>query len=100
MNPFDFLKNINFEEIKKKSEEITRQLKEITVEGSAGGGVVRVRINGEFNIVSIEFEESTFLKEDLAMFKDLIIIAHNDAVLRMKEEIKNKFSQHFLFGNF
>ena len=98
MNPFDLLKNLNIEELKKKSQETLEQLKELSVTGESGGGFIKVTINGEFHILSIDYEENDIIKEDLNTFKDLIISAHNDAVIKMKAEIQKKFSDSFIPG--
>ena len=98
MNTFDLLKNFNIEELKNKSEEILNQLKEMIVTGEAGGGFVKITINGEFSVLSIEYEENDIIKEDLNTFRDLIISAQNDAVFKMREEIKKKFSNMFIPG--
>jgi len=100
MNPFEILKNLNIEELKKKSQETLELLKEITVTGNSGGGFVKVTINGEFKILSIDYEDNEIIKEDLVTFKDLIISAHNDAVMKMKEEIQKKFSSSLIPGLF
>lgn len=100
MNPFDLLKNLNIEELKKKSQEALEGLKDISVTGEAGGGFVKITINGNFNILSIDYEESDVLTKDIPAFRDLIISAHNDAVEKMKEEIKIKFSNSVIPGLF
>lgn len=100
MNPFDLLKNINVEELKKKSQETMEQLKELTATGESGGGFVKVTINGEFRIVSVDYEDNDIVKEDLGMFRDLIMAAHNDAVTKMKAEMQQKFSSSLMPGLF
>lgn len=92
MNPFDLLKNFNLEDLKKKAEETMNSMKEIEITGEAGGGFVKIRMNGNFNIISIDYENVDIIKEDITMFKDLIIAAHNDAVAKVRDEIQKKFS--------
>ena len=92
MNPFDLLKNFNLDDLKKKAEETMNSMKEIEITGEAGGGFVKIRMNGNFNIISIDYENVDIIKEDITMFKDLIIAAHNDAVAKVREEIQKKFS--------
>jgi nucleoid-associated protein EbfC len=92
MNPLDLLKNLNLEELKKKSEETMLALKQMKITGEAGGGFVKVTINGDFMILSIEYEKSDLLKDDVSAFKDLIISAHNDAVAKMKDEMQKRFA--------
>lgn len=98
MNPFDLLKNFNLDDFKKKSQEMSEKLKSTTATGESGGGFVKVTINGEFFIVSIEYESSELIKEDVNTFKDLIIAAHNDAVAKIKSEIQKNFSSFGIPG--
>lgn len=100
MNPFDILKNLDIESLKKKSQEMMNQVKDITVTGVSGGGFVSVIINGDFNIISINYEDNDFIKQDINTFRDLIISAHNDAIVKMKDELKKKFSSNFIPGLF
>ena len=48
--------------------------------------------------MSIEFENNELLKEDLLAFRDLIISAHNDAVIKMREEIQKKYANNIIPG--
>jgi nucleoid-associated protein EbfC len=98
MNPFDLLKNLNLDDIKKKSEEMANTMKDLTVTGESGGGFVKVTINGEFMILSIEYENNDMLKDDLSTLRDLIISAQNNAVLKMKSEIQKKFAGNLIPG--
>lgn len=100
MNPFDLLKNINMDDLKKKSEETMGKLKEMTATGESGGGFVKVTLNGEFQIVSIDYEDNDFIKEDINAFKDLIIAAHNIAAKNMRDEIQKNLSQNIIPGLF
>lgn len=100
MNPFDMLKNMNIDQLKAKSQETLDKLKETTITGEAGGGFVKVTINGDFAIISIDFEENEIIRDDLSMFRDLIISAHNNAVVKMKEEIQKNFTNNLIPGLF
>ena len=100
MNPFDMLKNFNVEELKKKSEEVLEKMKDITATGESGGGFVKVTINGSFTILSIEYEDSDLIKEDLSTFRNLIISAHNEAVQKIKSELQKNFSSSMIPGLF
>lgn len=91
MNIFDVLKGFNIEDLKKRSAETLSKMKEVEITGESGGGFVKVTINGEFYITDIEYEENSFIKDDLATFKDLIIAATNQAVDKMKDELQKSF---------
>ena len=48
-NPFDLLKNPAA--LKEKLEQVQENLKNITATGSSGGGLVKVTLNGKFEMV-------------------------------------------------
>lgn len=99
INIFNFLKNLNIETLKKKSEEVFTLLKDLETTGESGGGFVKVTIDGNFNIIFIDFDvNNELIKGDLIMLRDLIISAHNDAVSKMREEIQKKFSNLIIPG--
>jgi nucleoid-associated protein EbfC len=100
MNPFDLLKNLNVDDLKNKSQQMMEQLREMTVTGEAGGGFVKIVLNGEFNVLSIEYEENDIIKQDVKTFSDLIISAHNDAVSKMRADIQKRFSNLLIPGLF
>lgn len=100
MNPFDVLKSLNLNDLKKQTEELSKNLKLIKETGEAGGGFVKVTLSGEFEILSIEYEDNQLIKEDLNTFKDLIIAAHNSASEKIKERIKSDVSSSVIPGFF
>lgn len=100
MNPFELLKNVNVDELKKKSQEALSSLKDIVVTGEAGGGFVKITMTGEFSILSIDYETNDIIEQDISMFRDLVISAHNDAVIKIKAEIQKKFAGSFIPGLF
>jgi len=97
LNAFDILKNLgNFDEIKKQAENQLSLIKDLEVSGESGGGFVKVTINGEFEILSIDYVDNELIKSDLNAFRDLIIAAHNNAVSKMTEEIRNKVTSNVM----
>jgi DNA-binding YbaB/EbfC family protein len=63
---------------------IQAELKVATVDGSAGGGAVRVTATGEQKVVSITIEPSAVDPADVEMLQDLIVTAVNDAISASK----------------
>ncbi len=99
LNAFDILKNFgNLDEIKKRAEDHLNLIKDLSITGEAGGGFVKVTINGEFEILSIDYVDNELIKSDLNTFRDLIIAAHNNAVVKMTEEIKKKVTSNVISG--
>jgi DNA-binding YbaB/EbfC family protein len=60
-------------------EKIQNELAEMRIEGSSGGGMVTVVLDGRKNIVSLRIDPEVINKDDAEMLQDLIIAAMNDA---------------------
>lgn len=88
MNPFDLLKNS--QAIKEQAEKFQDELKEITAEGSSGGRMVTVTLNGKFEMVGIKLDPICVDNRDVQMLEDLIVSAHKNAVENVQEQIKSK----------
>jgi len=59
---------------------IQQELAETTVEGTAGGGVVKVVVTGQREFQSIKIDPSAVDPEDVEMLEDLISVAVKDAM--------------------
>ena len=55
-------------------------LENITVEGTSGGGMVKVEANCKFKILSISIEPEVYKEDDKEMLEDLVIAAVNQAI--------------------
>ena len=90
MNPFDFLKNT--QAIKEQSQKFQEELEHITAEGSSGGRMVTITMNGRFEMKGIKLDPICVDNRDVKMLEDLIVAAHNNAIQNVQEQIKNKSS--------
>lgn len=61
------------------------ELKTRTLEVSAGGGAVKVIINGEKHIQAIKIDPSVVDAEDVEMLEDLVIAAVNEAISKVDD---------------
>ena len=59
-------------------------------EGSASGGLVKVEINGAFEMQSVKIDPSVVDPEDVEMIEDLIVAAYNDARNKAEEMKSSK----------
>lgn len=73
-------------EAQKLQAQLLEQLRAIRVEGSAGGGMVRVEMDGEQNVHAVRIEPQVFQDQDKAMLEDLIMAAFSDARRRVLEK--------------
>jgi DNA-binding YbaB/EbfC family protein len=75
-------------ELEAKMKESQEKIKNITIEGISGGSSVKVIINGNGEMLSINLSEEV-MKEEKSVIEDLIVAAHNNA----KAQIKSKTSE-------
>lgn len=73
------------QEFQKKVKKMQEELKEKTIEASAGGGMVTVVANGRQEILSIKIEPEVVNTEDIEMLQDLITAAVNEARRKAEE---------------
>ena len=68
-------------------ERLQKQMAEMTVDASAGGGMVTVKVNGHKNVLSLEIDPEVVSKDDVEMLQDLIVAALNDAHRKVDEAL-------------
>lgn len=88
MNPFDLLKNA--QNIQGELQKIQEELKSISVVGSSGGGIVKVTMNGAFQLTAVQIDPIAVDPRDVQMLQDLIVSASHDAQKRVQDAIKEK----------
>jgi len=67
------------QQLQKKMAEAQDKLNEIEVEGSSGGGLVKVTATAKGNFKTISIDDSLMKNDEKEMLEDLIIAAINDA---------------------
>jgi len=90
MNPFEFIKNTSA--LKEQSEKLKAELEELTAEGSSGGRMVTIKLNGHFEMQEIKLDPICVDNRDVQMLEDLIVAAHNNAMENIQNKIKEKTS--------
>jgi DNA-binding YbaB/EbfC family protein len=68
-------------------ERLEKQIGEISVEASAGGGMVSVKMNGQKQLTEIRIEPDVFKSKDQEMLQDLVLAAVNEATRRVDDEL-------------
>ncbi len=71
-------------------EKFKQQLGEMTVEGSSGGGMVTVQMNGNKVITSFTIDPEVVNKDDVEMLQDLITAAVNETARKVDEETQRQ----------
>jgi len=73
------------QEMQARMAKIQEELGQKTVQGSAGGGMVQVTVNGQFNLTAIHIEPSVIKAEEKEMLEDLILAAVNDGMRKARD---------------
>ena len=68
-------------------ERLQKQMAEMKIEATAGGGMVIVTVNGHKNLLTIKLDPEVVSKDDVEMLQDLIVAAINDAHRRVDETL-------------
>lgn len=68
-------------------ERLQRQMAEMKVEASAGGGMVTVVVSGHKQLLSLKLDPEVVSKDDVEMLQDLIVAAMNDAHRKVDEAL-------------
>jgi len=74
-------------QVMKAQEELQRK----EYEGTAGGGMVKVLLNGKNELVSIKINKEVVDPDDVEMLEDLIVAAHSSALEQVKGESDSVF---------
>jgi nucleoid-associated protein EbfC len=71
-------------------EKLEKQLDGLSVEASAGGGMVSVKMNGQKQLTELRIEPDVFKSKDQEMLQELILAAVNEANRRVDEELSKQ----------
>ena len=92
MNNFnDMMKKA--QEMQKKMQEIQESLANLEVEGTAGGGMVKITMNCKNEVKKIELDPSIIKEEEKQMMEDLIVAALNDAKSKAEEKSQEEMKK-------
>lgn len=83
------------QEMQSKMQEAQEGLSELVVEAEAGGGMVKVKANGNKKIISITMDEDVVDPSDKEMLEDLIVAGVNKALEKAEEASKEKMQEMY-----
>lgn len=89
-NPMDLMKNL--QEMQGKMGDVQDKLKDVYAEGSSGGDLVTVKINGQMEICNIKIDPVAVDPRDVKMLEELIVSACSAATSSIKVKIKDEMS--------
>ena len=81
------------QQMQAKLNEAQKKLEAMEVEGSSGGGMVRVTINGKGMAKSVHIDPSLIDPKDKGMLEDLVLAAMNDARAKVDARMGEEMSK-------
>ena len=90
---FDFGElNEMMKQAKQMQEDMQREMQQVHVEASVGGGIVSIAMNGAKEVLDVKLDPETVKSGDVEMLQDLILAAVNEAGRKVDEAMKGKLS--------
>jgi DNA-binding YbaB/EbfC family protein len=77
-------------QFRQMQENLQKQVEELHVEASAGGGMVIVKMNGQKQVTELKIEPEVFAGKDVELLQDLIRAALNEAGRRVDDELATR----------
>jgi nucleoid-associated protein EbfC len=79
-------------ELESKMKESQDKIREIVVEGVSGTNSIKVKLNGDNEMIKIDISDE-LIKEEKSILEDLIVAAHNDARSKLKIKTSEEISK-------
>jgi nucleoid-associated protein EbfC len=77
-------------ELKSKMEAMQAELDRVEVEGSAGGGLVTVKLSGKGEVKAAHVDQSLLKPDQREIVEDLIVAAHADGRRKLEAVLQDK----------
>tara|TARA_B100000242_G_C42837790_1_gene389119 strand:+ start:367 stop:690 length:324 start_codon:yes stop_codon:yes gene_type:complete len=79
------------QDVQKQIEQVQNQLSDMIIESEAGGGMIKVKVNGKQEVLELSIDQST-LEEDKEVIEDLIVSALNKALSKAQADSQEKMN--------
>lgn len=82
-NPFEAMKQLK--KLQEKMEKIEEELAQTLVEGTSGGGMIKIVLTAKEEVKEVKISPEVVDKDDVEMLEDLVAAALRDALTKAKE---------------
>ena len=80
------------QELQNKMSEAQKKVEQLEAEGSSGGGLIKIIIDGKNLVKSLHIDDSLINSEEKEILEDLIVAAFNDAKEKIQKRISDEMS--------
>jgi DNA-binding YbaB/EbfC family protein len=81
------------QDMQRQMERVQAELGDKQVEATAGGGAVKVRLNGHQQLLAIEISPDAVDPQDIGMLQDLVLAAVNEGLQKSRELAAGELGQ-------
>lgn len=81
------------QELQGKMQSMQEEIEELTVDGTAGAGMVTVTLSGKGEMRGLNIDPSLFKEDEVEILEDLIVAAHNDAKGKAEAMMQEKMQE-------
>ena len=80
------------QDLQKKMADAQKKVESLEAEGTSGGGLIKIIIDGKNNVKSVKIDEALISKDDIEILEDLILAAFNDGKEKIQKKISDEMS--------
>ena len=80
-------------DLQDRMQRLQEEVAALTIEGSAGGGLIRVTMNGKSELKNIKIDPSLLKSDEAEILEDLIVAAINDARTKAEQKLAAKMGE-------
>tara|TARA_B110001454_G_scaffold195789_1_gene198270 strand:+ start:1568 stop:1891 length:324 start_codon:yes stop_codon:yes gene_type:complete len=80
------------QELQKKMSEAQKKVEELEAEGTSGGGLIKIIVDGKNLVKSVKIDESLVSKDEIEILEDLVVAAFNDGKEKIQKKIADEMS--------
>lgn len=81
------------QDMQTKMAEVEAGLDRLEIEGTSGGGMVRVTLSGRGVMRRVALDRTLIKPEEIEVLEDLIVAAHNDAKMKLEARVKEEMGK-------
>jgi DNA-binding YbaB/EbfC family protein len=85
----------NMPRIQEEMQKFQANLGQIIAEGDAGGGAVKVRVNGRMEVLNCQLLDIAKTGQDRELLEDLIKAATNQALQKIRQQVAEEYTRMF-----
>jgi len=81
------------QQMQSKMAEMQAKMGDLEVTGASGGGMLKVTLNGKYELKGIKIDPSLVSADDVEVLEDLIVAAFNDAKTKAETAMQDEMSK-------